>query len=48
MDVGGYTQAFNSLQGAYKTLGCLERKARTVRSLHEVRRDLERAERGTA
>ena len=35
-DVGAYTQAFNSMQGAYKTLGCLERKSRTVRSLREV------------
>jgi len=35
-DVGAYTQAFNSMQGAYKTLGCLERRARNVRSLREV------------
>jgi hypothetical protein len=35
-DVGAYTQAFNSMQGAYKTLGCLERKARNARTLHEV------------
>jgi hypothetical protein len=35
-DVGAYTQAFNSMQGAYKTLGCLERKARNVRSLRQV------------
>src|SRR5579862_8977628 len=34
-DVGSYTQAFNSMQGAYKTLGCLERRARNVRSLRE-------------
>jgi hypothetical protein len=35
-DVGAYTQAFNSMQGAYKTLGCLERRARTVRTLRDV------------
>jgi hypothetical protein len=35
-DVGAYTQAFNSTQGAYKTLGCLERRARNVRSLREL------------
>jgi hypothetical protein len=35
-DVGAYTQAFNSMQGAYKTLGCLERKARPLRTLREV------------
>lgn len=34
-DVGAYTQAFNSMQGAYKTLGCLERKARNAVRLHE-------------
>ncbi len=35
-DVGAYTQAFNSMQGAYKALGCLERRARTVRPLREL------------
>jgi hypothetical protein len=35
-DVGAYTQAFNSMQGAYKTLGCLERRARNVRTLRDV------------
>jgi hypothetical protein len=35
-DVGAYTQAFNSMQGAYKTLGCLERRAKTVRTLRDV------------
>jgi hypothetical protein len=35
-DVGAYTQALNSMQGAYKTLCCLERRARTVRTLREV------------
>ena len=35
-DVGAYTQAFNSMQGAYKTLGCLERRqARPIRALHQ-------------
>ncbi|MGH8133955.1 MAG: hypothetical protein ACRETP_12125 [Steroidobacteraceae bacterium] len=37
-DVGAYTQAFNSMQGAYKTLGCLERRTRAVRTLREVMR----------
>jgi hypothetical protein len=35
-DVGAYTQAFNSMQGAYKTLGCLERRQRNVRTLRDV------------
>jgi hypothetical protein len=35
LDIGGYTQAFNSMIGAYRLLG-LERKARTVRSLRDV------------
>jgi hypothetical protein len=30
VDVGSLTQAFNSMQGAYKTLGCLERRAQSV------------------
>jgi hypothetical protein len=34
-DVGAYTQAFNSMQGAYQKLGCLERKARDVTDLAE-------------
>jgi hypothetical protein len=36
-DVGAYTQAFNSMQGAYKTLGCLERVARTAEKLDTSR-----------
>lgn len=40
-DVGAYTQAFNSMQGAYKTLDCLERRPRQVRTLREVRERLE-------
>lgn len=36
VDVGCYTQAFNSMQGAYKTLGCLERRAKNARTLREV------------
>jgi D-alanyl-D-alanine dipeptidase len=35
-DVGAYIQAFNSMHGAYKTLGCLERRARNARSLRDV------------
>lgn len=35
VDVGAYTQAFNSMQGAYKAAGCLERKARTISSLRD-------------
>ena len=34
-DVGAYTQAFNSMVGAYRMLG-IERKARLVRSLRDV------------
>jgi hypothetical protein len=34
-DVGAYTQAFNSMQGAYKTLGCLERRAKPVSRLSD-------------
>jgi hypothetical protein len=30
LDVGAYTQAFNSLTGAYKTIGCLERGGRRL------------------
>ena len=47
IDLGAYTQAINSLLGLYRLLG-LERKGRKVRSLHEVRRELEQAERATA
>jgi hypothetical protein len=36
IDVGAFTQAFNSMQGAYKTLGCLERRAKPVRTLAQV------------
>lgn len=35
-DVGAYTQAFNSMTGAYKAIGCLERRARSVRTLRDV------------
>ena len=35
-DVGAYTQAFNSMQGAYKTLGCLERRQRNLPKLRDV------------
>ena len=35
-DVGAYTQAFNSMQGAYKALGCLERRVKPTRTLREV------------
>lgn len=35
-DVGAYTQAFNSMQGAYKTLGCLERRPRNARTLRDL------------
>jgi len=44
IDLGAYTQAINSLLGLYRLLG-LERKARKARSLHEVRAELEAAER---
>jgi len=37
VDVGAYTQAFNSMLGAYRLLG-LERRARPVRRLAEVMR----------
>jgi hypothetical protein len=36
MDVGSYSQAFNSMQGAYKTLGCLERRIKPLRTLRQV------------
>lgn len=35
LDVGSYTQAFNSMLGAYRLLG-LERKARPLRRLRDV------------
>ena len=35
LDVGSYTQAFNSMLGAYKQLG-LERRQKPARRLHEV------------
>ena|SRR5947207_7972912 len=36
VDVGAFTQAFNSMQGAYKTLGCLERRPRNALTLRAV------------
>ncbi|HXP99064.1 MAG TPA: hypothetical protein VN845_03250 [Solirubrobacteraceae bacterium] len=34
-DVGAYTQAFNSMQGAYRALNCLERREKPAMGLHE-------------
>jgi hypothetical protein len=35
LDIGAYTQAFNSMLGAYRVLG-LERKAKTTEKLHDL------------
>jgi hypothetical protein len=35
LDIGAYTQAFNSMLGAYRILG-LERKPKTTEKLHEL------------
>lgn len=35
LDIGAYTQAFNSMLGAYRILG-LERKAKPTESLHDL------------
>lgn len=35
LDIGSYTQAFNSMLGAYRLLG-VERRQRPIRRLHDV------------
>ena len=47
MDVGTYSNHANVLVGCLKALG-LDRQARSARTLHDVRRELEQAERGAA
>jgi hypothetical protein len=43
-DVGAYTQAFNSMQGAYKTLGCPTRHAKPAGRLHDLMAEIEAGE----
>jgi len=35
-DVGAYTQAFNRMQSAYKTLGCVDRRVQAIRGPAEL------------